>query len=74
MALKIRGADDMAATKAPANGVIRHPSGSARRISAGNPIPDGWTFDDGSAKTESKKKGGKKPAQNTKADGPSETS
>lgn len=67
----------MATKKAPARGVIRHESGAARRISAGDPIPDGWTFDGGAApKTQDAaptKKAKPKPAETTEAAGPSET-
>lgn len=67
----------MAGTKAPANGVIRHTSGAARRISAGDPIPDGWTFDGGEApKTQGPaptKKATPKPAETTEGKGPDET-
>lgn len=58
---------------APANGVIRNQAGNARRIRKGAAIPAGWSFDDGSEKA-APKKGRKKPAENTQAEGPSEQS
>jgi hypothetical protein len=65
-----RGAETMAGKTAPANGVIRHDeTGSARRIAAGAVIPEGWTFDDGRPKPAAPKK----PKENTRAAGPSET-
>lgn len=64
---------------APARGVIRHEqTGAARRVSAGSLIPDGWTFEgDGAeatrtAKDAAVKKAAKKPAETTKAEGPSD--
>jgi hypothetical protein len=74
-ALAETGIEVMATGKtAPANGVIRHQSGSARRVRKGALIPAGWTFDDGSQAAEApSKKGGKKATEDTKAEGPSET-
>lgn len=57
------------ARTAPKHGVIRHDAtGSARRISAGAIVPDGWTFDAG----DTAKPAAPKPKETTKAAGPSE--
>lgn len=59
---------------APETGVIRNEAGGARRVRKGAPIPEGWTFDDGTEQSEAPaKKRTKKPAENTEAAGPSET-
>lgn len=53
---------------APTNGLVRYPDGRARRIRAGDPIPQGATFEgpDDEAKAAA-------PPKKTKAPGPSET-
>lgn len=53
---------------APRDGVIRNDAtGLGRRVRAGAAIPNGWTFDDGKFVAK------KKPAENAKGKGPSET-
>ena len=61
----------MAGKQAPRDGLIRNDKTKlARRVRAGALIPNGWSFDDGGAA----KKPAKKPAENQKGAGPSETS
>lgn len=68
-ALAETGIEVMAAAKtAPKDGIIRNEqTGLGRRIKAGAVIPNGWVFDDG------KFAATKKPAENAKGKGPSET-